>query len=53
MRPPETGAIVLFIALFFLFPFPVPVLLFACSAGAPFPSLFQWLFLYLAYIGAL
>jgi hypothetical protein len=57
MRPPKTGAIVLLIALFFLFPvlFPVlfPILLFACLALAPFPSLLQWLFLYSAHIGAL
>jgi hypothetical protein len=54
MRPPEAGASVhLLIALFFLFPVLLSLLLFACSARAPFPSLFQWLFLYSAHIGAL
>jgi hypothetical protein len=49
MRPPETGTIVQFMALFFLF----PVLLSACSALAPFASLPQWLLLNSAQIGAL
>jgi hypothetical protein len=40
-------------ALFFLFLGLFSVLLPACSAVAPFPSLFQCLFLYLAHIGAL
>jgi len=53
MRPPEAGASVQFMALFFLFPALFSVLLPTCSALAPFPSLFQCLFLYLAHIGAL
>jgi len=53
MRPPETGAIVQLIVLLFLFPVLFSALLPACSALAPFPSLFQYLVLYLAHIGAL
>jgi hypothetical protein len=49
MRPFETGAIVLLFSCSSCF----SLLLFACSAVAPFPSLFQWLFLYLAHIDAL
>jgi hypothetical protein len=53
MRPPETGAIVQWSVLLFLFPALLSALLPACSAPALFPSLFQYLVLYSAHIGVL
>jgi hypothetical protein len=52
-RPPEAGASHLFMDLFFLFAVLFSALLPACFAPAPFPSLFQYLVLYSAPIGAL